>query len=112
MNCRLKQTDKTNEQGWHEYVCERCGRGNGSFTPHDPRRWASQRECPAWPERWEAGAWLSLILAACFIRKADYLWLKRKLGLSPKCGCGEREVCLNRVGAWVGRWTARNNQWQ
>ena len=72
--------------------------------------------CSAYPEWSELGHWLTLILAACFIRKRDYLWLKRKLGLAPKCGCGEREASLNRVGAWVGRWlswvgrfTARNN---
>lgn len=59
------------------------------------------RHCWAWPHLHEWGHWLTLILAACFIRKSDYLWLKAKLGLTPKCGCDQRAESLNRLGEAV-----------
>jgi hypothetical protein len=99
MNCLFAEDGESDQVcGWHKYRCERCGRighspyGIGKVTGPD---------CAAWPFRLELGHWLTLLLKACWIRKRDYLWLKSKLGLAPKCGCGDRERKLNRWGSWL-----------
>ena len=65
------------------------------------------RRCFAYPLANELGHWLTLLLEACWIRKRDYLWLKAKLGLGPKCGCGARAEKLNTWGATIRRWLSK-----
>lgn len=92
--------DKRDSDGRRMGVeCRRCG--YRVKTPGDFPLAKIHRNCHAWPASHEWGHWLTLILAACWIRKADYLRLKRLLGLTPRCGCDQRATWLNRVGAWV-----------
>lgn len=93
---------RTNARGWPVNVCKRCGYER--YAPHHPSTWKGDPQwCPSWPRAWEWGHWLTLLLAALGLRKEGYVWLKRRLGLTPKCGCGQRAERLNTWGHWFFR---------
>lgn len=104
MKCKLTHDPAlTDENGWPANICQRCGRVIHS--PHHPSLWRGDDVlCYAWPFWHELGHWLSLLLAAVGLNPRRYVWLKTKLGLHPKCGCGQREAALNTWGDKARRW--------
>lgn len=80
-------------------ACKRCGRRVESR--YSPAR--IHANCKGWPRTSELGHWLTLLLAAVGIHKSGYVWLKRRLGLGPKCGCTQRAARLNTWGHWFFR---------
>lgn len=100
MKCNLKFTGERDGRGWVKYVCQRCRR-KLDWTPDGPegvRGNTPSIRCKGWPLSHEFGHWLALLLSAVGLRKRDYLWLKSKLGMKPKCGCDKREEALNNLG--------------
>lgn len=101
ISCLLKhEPDCANDRGWPRNTCLRCGKVR--HAPDHFSKWKGDPQwCKAWPFWWEIGCWLTLTLAAVFIFKDGYVWMKRMLGLSPKCGCAKREKALDKLGASV-----------
>ena len=50
------------------------------------------------------GDYLAAGLHRAGITRARYLWMKRLLGLSPMCRCGERQRSLNAFGSRLRAW--------
>lgn len=99
------EPDILDEHGWPRNTCLRCG--SVRYAPDHPSKWKGDPQwCPAWPFPHELGHWFTILLAAIFIRQKDYLWLKRKLGFAPKCGCNQREQALNSLGQRLWSWFA------
>ncbi len=101
ISCNLKhEPEAVNERGWPRNTCQRCDKVR--YAPDHFSKWRGDPQwCGAWPFWWELGCWLTLILEAVLLRREAYLWLKRKLGFGPQCGCAGREALLNRLGAWI-----------
>ena len=88
---------RTDSRGWPFNMCVRCSRE--LYAPDHPSKWKGDPQwCRAWPFPHELGHWLTLLLAAVGVHKSGYVWLKRKLGFAPKCGCDKRATWLNTLG--------------
>lgn len=98
MNCKWQRAEK------RTITCVRrgCLRNKMPIT-FDGNMDKIWRNCDGWPLPHELGHWLTLLLAAVGIHKSGYVWLKRRLGLGPKCGCGQRAERLNTWGHWFFR---------
>lgn len=103
MKCRVKDHDARDENGCRRVRCVRpgCGRVSKSRTPYPPEQ--IHFPCNAWPESWEWGHWVALVLDVMNISKARINWLAMKLNLiDPGEGCGlgcdAREKWLNTLG--------------
>lgn len=101
MKCEFTASGERHRSGRQTLRCSRCKQLALMPPSGDVNRLVAI--CRGWPFPHELGHWLSLLLAALWIRKRDYLWLKARLGFKAQCGCDAREKKLNAWGAWLRR---------
>lgn len=124
MKCRMVDAEPRDVNGCRRVKCDRlgCGRVSKSRTPCPPEH--IHFPCSAWPEPWEWGHWLALVLDVLMLSKSRVNWLAMKLNLidpGDECGlgCDAREKWLNTLGgkavvryravrAWLSRICCRS----
>lgn len=90
--------DIPDARGARRVRCRRCGLTlNKTASPLNRCR----SQCTAWPEWWEAGWWIELLLAVFGIRKSSWNWLRRQMGFVKPCKCDQRIATLNESGGWL-----------
>src|SRR4051812_7847918 len=96
--CRLSTDDSDkNDMVWPRHSCSRCGRSwhmNGL-----PPEWRGDPVyCNSWPEKWEVGYWVLIVLASVGVTTSRYEWLKYRAGIGSKCGFQQRAETMNTWG--------------
>lgn len=99
MNC-IWEDYPPNEDGQRMVRCLRCGKIG--VTHHEHAKTFSN--CEALPFWWELGNWVALCLEAVYLDKFAWWRIKKACGLSPKCGCVDREKKLNTIGRQLRDW--------
>lgn len=97
MMCRWQQIES--ENGRYRHRCERCG-DETAWTKYPAER-TKGGECEAWPHWWEVGHWAADLLAVFGINQRRFNSIRRRLGFTHGCGCGERIRLLNASGGWL-----------